>query len=54
MVLITALSTSAVGMWECGLWREHRVEQKSMGGEMKVSLDCQFTFRSSSFDIRWS
>jgi hypothetical protein len=41
VVLITALSTSAVGMWECGLWREHRVEQKSMGGEMKVSLDCQ-------------
>jgi len=40
VVLITALSTSAIGVWECGLWREHGVEQKSMGGEMEVSLHC--------------
>jgi hypothetical protein len=34
VVLITAFSTSAVGVGQYRLWREHGVEQESMGGEM--------------------
>jgi hypothetical protein len=54
VVLITALSTPAVGVWECGFRRQHSVEQKSMSGEMKVSLYCQLTFTSSLPNIQWS